>query len=87
MKRKHDTKESNNRIPVNRVPHGNLWRRNSQYKDSEETQISNISEVSKYDDEKNSAIDEIDIHFEGKKDENGNQYTNGDEDDNGGCLF
>ena len=65
-----------------------MWRRKLDYKDSEETQISNISEVSKDDDdENNSAIDKNDIHYEGNQDEDVKEYTDGDEDDNGGCLF
>ena len=64
-----------------------MWRRNPNYKYSKETQISNISKDSKDDDEQNNAIDKNDIHYEGKKDEGVNQYTNGDKDDNGRCLF
>ena len=37
LRRKQDTNTSNDRIPVNMVPHGNMWRRKSDYKDSEET--------------------------------------------------
>ena len=64
-----------------------MWRRKPDYKDSEETQVSNITEVSKDDDGNNSAIDKNDIHYEGKQDEDVKEYTNGDEDNNGGCLF
>ena len=53
----------------------------------EETNITSISEASKYDDEKNISIDKNDIHYEGKKDEYVNQYTNGDKDDNGRYIF
>ena len=72
---------------VSRVPHGKMWRRKPDYKDLEETQISNISKASKYDDEKNNVIDKNDIHSEGKKDEYVNKYTNRDKDDNGIYLF
>ena len=45
-----------------------MWRKKLDYKDSEETQISNICEVSKNDSEHNSAIDKNDIHYEEKQD-------------------
>ena len=77
MRRKQNTNTSKDRRPVSRVPHGNIWRRNPDYKDWEETQISNISKASKDDDEKNNAIYKYDIHSEGKQDEYVNQYTNG----------
>ena len=64
-----------------------MWRRKPDYKDSEETQISNISKASKDDDEKNNAIDKNVIHSQGKQDEYVNQYTNGDKYDNGRYLF
>ena len=60
-----DTNTSNEKL-VSILSHGNMWRRNSNYKDSEETQISKIIEVSKYDDEKNSDIDKNEIHYKGK---------------------
>ena len=60
-----------------------MWRRKSDYKDTEETQISNISEASKDDDEHNSAIDKTDIHYEGKQDEDDEEEYS----DDGGCLF
>ena len=69
LRRKQDTNTSNDRRLVSRVPHGNMWRRKSDYKDIEETQISNINEVSQENDEYNSAMDKIYIHYEGKKDE------------------
>ena len=46
----------------------NMWRRKDDSKDVEEIKISNISEVSKDDDEHNNAINKTDIHYEGKKD-------------------
>ena len=93
LRRKQDTNTLNDRRPIRRVPHGNMWRRNSDYKDSEETKISNINEASKDDDELNSSIDKNDIHYEGKQDEDVKEYTNGNEDDDeeysydGECLF
>ena len=56
LRRKQDINTSNNRRSVSRVPHGKMWRRKLDYKDSNETQISNISKFSKDDDEHNSAI-------------------------------
>ena len=50
------------------------WKIKSDYKDSEETQISNISE----DDVEHNKNG---IHFVGKQDEDVKEYTNGDEDD------
>ena len=82
LRRKQDTNTSNDRRPISRVPHGNMWRINSNYKGSEETQNSNISEVCQDDGEHNSSIDKNDIHYEGKKDEYVKEYTDGDEDDN-----
>ena len=81
LRRKQNINTSNDRIYIGNVPHGNTWRRKSGYKDSEETQNSNISEVSKYDDEHNSAINISGIHYEGKKDEDD------EEEYNGGFLF
>ena len=51
------TKEQRNKKTVSRVPLGKIWRRKEDSKDIEEINISNISEVSKDDDEHNSAID------------------------------
>ena len=66
-----------------------MWRRNSYYKDSKETQISNTSEVSK----DNVEHIENDIHYVGKKDEDVKKYSDGDEyyeeeySYDGECLF
>ena len=68
MRRKQDTKTSNDRRSICMAPHGKMWTRKYEYKDSEETQISNISEVSKDDDEHNNAIDKNDIHYQEKQD-------------------
>ena len=53
---KQDTKIEDDKGQVIRIPHGKIWRKNLDYENSEETQISNISEVSKDDNEHNSAI-------------------------------
>ena len=44
-------------------------------------QLSNISEVSKDDDEHNSAINKNDIHYEEKQDGDVKEYTDEDEDE------
>ena len=61
LRSKQDTNTSEDRRPVSRVPHGNMWRRKLDYKDLEEAQISNISKASTDDDEKNNAIARNDI--------------------------
>ena len=82
LRRKQGTNTSNDRRLVSRVPHGlKMWRRKSNYKDSEETQISNISEFSKYD-EHNSDINISGIHYVGNQDEYAKEYN--DEDENEG---
>ena len=87
LRRKQDTNTSNDRRPVSRVPHGKMWRRKLDYKDSEETKITSINEVSKDD----SVVDKNDIHYDEKKNEDVKEHTNVYEDDeeeyNGGCLF
>ena len=47
---------------------GRYGRKKSDYKNLEETQVSNINEVSKDDDEYNSAMDKNDIHYEENQD-------------------
>ena len=64
-----------------RTPHGNMWNKNSDYKDLEETQISNIIEVSKDDNEYNSSIDKNEIHYEEKQDGDVKEYTDEDKDE------
>ena len=49
------TKEQRNKKLVSRVPLGKIWRRKEESKYIEEINISNISEVSKDDDEHNYA--------------------------------
>ena len=68
-----------------------MWRRNLDFKDSEETNIPSINRVSKYD----SVVDKNDIHYDEKKGEDVKEYTNGDDEeeynDDGGnkkeCMF
>ena len=63
IKRKDEgLKRQINRRFVRRVPHGKMWRRKLYYKDSEETKIPSINEVSKYD----SVVDKNDIHYDEK---------------------
>ena len=52
-------------LKIQKVPHGKSWRRNEDSKDIEETKISNIKEVSQDDEEFNSVVDNIDIHYDG----------------------
>ena len=46
-----------------------MWRIKEDSKGGEETKISNIKEVSQDDEEFNSVVDNIDIHYDGKKEE------------------
>ena len=81
MRRKQDTNTKDDKGQVCGIPHGKIWRKKSDYENSEETQISNISEVSKYDDEHNSAINKNDIHYEETQDGDVKEYTDEDEDE------
>ena len=81
LRRKQNTNTEVDKGQVSRIPHGKIWRKNSDYEKSEETQVSNINEVSKDDDEYNSAINKDDIHYEEKKDGDVKEYTNKDEGD------
>ena len=65
-------------------PHGNSWRRNENSKDIEETKISNIKEVSQDDEEFNSVVEKIGIHYDGNKDDEEVNDGGGTED---GCFF
>ena len=58
-----------------------MWKKKSDYKDSEETQILNINEVSKDDDEHNSAIDKNGIHYDENQDRDVKEYNDEDEDE------
>ena len=75
------TKEQRNKKPVRRVPQGMMWRRQEDSKYIEEINISNICEVSKDDDEHNSAIDKNDIHYEKKQDGDVKVHTDEDKDE------
>ena len=67
IRRKDLSKESKKQTRlVSRVPHGKMWRRKEDSKYIEEINSSNISEVSKDDDEHNSTINKNDIHYEEK---------------------
>ena len=95
MRRKQDTDRKHDKGQVGRIPHGKIRRKHSDYENSEETNISNISEVSKDDDEHNSAIDKNDIQYEEKQDGDVKEYTDKDEyegdeegySDNCGIIF
>ena len=50
-----------------KVPHGKSWRRKENSKDVEETNISNIKEVSQDDEEYNSVVDKNGICYDGNK--------------------
>ena len=75
LRRKKDTNMEYDKGQISRTPHGNMWKKKSNYEDSEETQISNTSEVSKDDNEHNSAIDKNDIHYEEDQDGYVKEYT------------
>ena len=67
--------------------HENTWKKKwdcEDSKDIEEIRISNISEVSKDDDEHNSAINKDDIHYEEKKYRDVKENTDKDEGDEEG---
>ena len=66
------------------MPHGKVWRKKLDYENSTETQISNISEASKDDDEHNSAINKNDIHYKENQDGDVKEYTDEDEGDEEG---
>ena len=84
-------KRKRNRRSVSRVPYGKMLKRKLDYKDSKETKIPSINEVSKDD----SVVDKNDIHYDEKKGENVKEYTNGDDEEeynHGGgtekeCMF
>ena len=83
LRKKQNTNIEFDRGQVSRIPHEKIWKKMSYCEDSEdieEIRISNICEVSKDDDEKNSAIDKDDIHYEENQDGDVKEYTNEDED-------
>ena len=71
--------------PVSRTTHGKMWRRKEECKDVEEINISNISEVSKDNDEHNRGINKDGILYEEKQDGDIKEYTDKDEGDEEGC--
>ena len=82
LRRKQNTNTEYDKGQVRRIPHGKMWKKNSDYKDSEETQISNINDqVSKDDDEHNSAIDKNDSYYEENQDGDVKEYTDENEDE------
>ena len=62
-----------------------MWRRKEDSKYVEEINISNISEVSKYNDEHNRGINKDDILYEEKKYGDIKEYTDKDEVDEERC--
>ena len=79
------TKEQRNKKPVSRVHLGKIWRREEDSKDIEEINISNISEVSKDDDEHNYATNKKGIHYKEKQYGDVKGYTDKNKDDEEGC--
>ena len=67
------------------MPLGNISRREEYSKDIEEIKVSNISEVSKDDDEHNYAIDKKHIHYKEEKNGDVKGYTDKNEGDEEGC--
>ena len=78
-------KEQRNKKPVSRVPVWKIWRRKEDSKYIEEINISNISEVSKDDNEHNYATDKKSIHYKEKQDGDVKGYTDKNEGDEEGC--
>ena len=88
IKRKYLSKESKKQTrSVHRVPRGKIWRGKAHSKGEEETNISNIKEVSQDDVKHNSVVDHNNIHYSGNHDENTEEEVS----DGGGaeveCLF
>ena len=71
--------------PVSRIPHGKMWRRKEDSKYVEEIKISNISEVSKDNDEHNRGINKDDILYEEKQNGDIKEYTDKVEGVEEGC--
>ena len=85
-KRKYLSRESKKQTrSVSKVPHGKMWRRKEDSKDIEEINISNISGVSKDDDEHNYATDKKGIRYKEKQDVYVKGYTDKNEGDEEGC--
>ena len=83
LRRKQNTNIEVDKGQVSIISREKIWKKKLDCEDSkviEEIRISNISEVSKDDDEHNNAINKIGIHYEGKQDGDVKEYTNEDED-------
>ena len=78
------TKEQRNKKPVSRVPLGKIWRRRENSKYIEEINISNVSEVSKDDNEHNYAKNKKGIHYKEKPYWDVKWYTDKNEGDEEG---
>ena len=81
LRRKQDTNTEHHKGQVNRIPHGKIWRKKTDYKNLEETQISNICEVSKDDDEHNNVINKTDNRCGENQDGNVKECIDEDEDE------
>ena len=79
------TKEERNKKLLSRVSLGKICSRKEDSKDIKEINISNISEVSKDDDEHNYAIDKKGIHYKEKQDGYVKGYTDKNKGDEEGC--
>ena len=77
--------EDENQETSKKNTHGNMWRRKEDSNDVEETNISNISEIYKDNDEHNRGINKDDILYEEKQDGDIKEYTNKDEGNEEGC--
>ena len=71
------SKRQRNRISVSKVLHGKMWRRKLDYKDSEESNIPSINEVSKDD----SVVDKNGIHYDENQDEDIKEYADWDDEE------
>ena len=72
-------KKQRNEKPVRKIPHGKMWKIKENSKDIDEINISNISEVSKDNDEHNRGINKDGILYEEKQDGDIKEYTDKDE--------
>ena len=79
------TRDEDKFLKTQNAPHGKSWRRKEDSKDIEETKISNIKKVSQDDEEFNSGVDKIDIHYDGYKDDDEIISDSGGTED--GCFF
>ena len=81
---KHMTGNEDKFLKNQKVPHGKSWRRKEDSKDMEETEISDIENVSQEDEGFNSVVNMINNHYDGNKDDEEVSYGGGTED---GCFF